>query len=57
MAIPDGFDYVVRSDPVVISHRGVIATTLRGRGAQVFLEDVELEDPQELMARPTGNHR
>ncbi len=54
---PDGFDYVVRSDQVVISHRGVIATTLRGRRAQLFLEDVESEDPQELMARLTGNYR
>lgn len=57
MPSPEGFDYVVRGDQVMISHHGRIATTLRGRRAQVFLEDVESEDPQELMARLTGNYR
>lgn len=54
---PEGFDYVVRGDQVVISHHGRTATTLRGWRAQVFLEDLESGDPQELMARLTGNYR
>lgn len=57
MPSPEGFDYVVRGDQVVIRHHGRLATTLRGRRAQGFLEDVESEDPQELMARLTGNYR
>ena len=54
---PSGFTYVRRGDDVVISHHGRAATTLRGRRALDFLEDVEVEDPQELMARLTGNYR
>ena len=54
---PDGFDYIERGDDVVITHRGKPATTLRGGRATAFLEDVEREDPQELMARLTGNYR
>lgn len=54
---PDGFEHVVRGDQVVISHHGRIATTLRGRRALAFLDDVESEDPQQLMARLTGNYR
>lgn len=57
MARPDGFDYVVRGDQVVITHHGRSATTLRGWRAQEFLEDVAAQDPQELMARLTGNYR
>lgn len=54
---PDGFDYHVQGAQVVITHHGRTATTLRGWRAQVFLEDIESEDPQELMARLTGNYR
>ncbi|USQ76932.1 hypothetical protein [Ornithinimicrobium cryptoxanthini] len=54
---PVGFGFVVRGEQVVISHHGRTATTLRGRRAQEFLEDVESHDPQELMARLTGNYR
>lgn len=54
---PNGFDYVVRGAEVLISHHGRPATTLRGRRAQEFLEDIESGDPQELMARLTGNYR
>lgn len=54
---PEGFDYVVRGDQVVISHQGRAATTLRGWRAQEFLDDVQSQDPQELMARLTGNYR
>lgn len=57
MPSPDGFDYIVRGEQVVISHHGRHATTLRGRRAQAFLQDVESEDPQHLMARLTGNYR
>jgi hypothetical protein len=54
---PHGFDFIVRGEQVVIRHHGRTATTLRGRRAQTFLDDVETEDPQELMARLTGNYR
>lgn len=57
MPTPDGFDYTVRGDEVLISHRGRPATTLRGRRAAAFLQDIESENPQELMARLTGNYR
>lgn len=54
---PQGFDYVVRGGDVLITHDGRRATTLRGARAAAFLESVEHEDPQELMARLTGNYR
>lgn len=54
---PGGFDYRHVGDAVVISHRGHRATTLRGDVATRFLADVEDGDPQELMARLTGNYK
>lgn len=58
MAGPDGFEWLRRKNgDVVISHRGRVATTLRGRRAEQFLEDVDGEDEQELMARVTGNYK
>lgn len=57
MPRPEGFEYVVRADEVVIRHHGKPATTLRGLRAQEFLDAVESGDPQELMARATGNYR
>jgi hypothetical protein len=54
---PEGFDYVERGGEVVISHHGVRATVLRGARAADFLVDVRAQDPQELMARLTGNYR
>ncbi|MFC0673677.1 hypothetical protein [Brachybacterium hainanense] len=57
MPAPQGFDYTVRGDEVVITHHGRPAGTLRGRRAADFLEDVEDGDPQEIMARMTGNYR
>lgn len=57
MPRPTGFDYDVRGDDVVITHHGQRATTLRGQRAAAFLEDVETDDAQELMARVTGNYR
>lgn len=57
MPRPEGFEFVRRGDDVVISHHGNRATVLRGRRAQEFLAEVEDGDPQELMARLTGNYR
>lgn len=54
---PEGFTYVVRGDDVVVLHRGRTATVLRGSRARDFLDDVERGDPQQLMARVTGNYR
>ncbi len=55
---PAGFEYVVRDgSEVQILHHGRVATTLRGRRAADFLEDVEAGDDQQLMARLTGNYR
>jgi len=53
----DGFAYTVRGAEVEITHHGRLATTLRGRKAERFLADVDNEDPQQLMARLTGNYR
>ncbi len=54
---PEGFVYVQRGNEVVITHHGKTATTLRGQRAAVFLDEIEAGDPQELMARLTGNYR
>ena len=53
----DGFEYRVRGDEVVVLHHGRPAVVLRGSRAAQFLAEVEREDPQELMARLTGNYR
>ncbi|WP_245734591.1 hypothetical protein [Nocardioides exalbidus] len=57
MPAPEGFDYDVRGGEVVITHHGKRATVLRGSAANRFLAEVEDDDPQELMARVTGNYR
>ncbi|MBB2890528.1 hypothetical protein [Flexivirga oryzae] len=57
MGTPQGFDYQRRGTEVLITHHGRPATTLRGRRAADFLEDVESGDAQELMARLTGNYK
>ncbi len=57
MSRAEGFAYEARGDAVVVTHHGRTATTLRGQAARRFLEDVEREDPQQLMARVTGNYR
>jgi len=54
---PSGFTYEVTGDDVLVSHRGQRATTLRGPAARQFLAQVEADDPQELMARVTGNYK
>lgn len=58
MAEASGFDYSVRKNgEVVISHHGRQATVLRGRRAEKFLADVGKRDPQQVMARVTGNYK
>jgi antitoxin (DNA-binding transcriptional repressor) of toxin-antitoxin stability system len=55
---PEGFEYDVRTGGEVrITHHGRVAATLRGATAAKFLADVGDDDPQELMARLTGNYR
>lgn len=54
---PEGFGYRVIGADVRITHRGRLATTLRGAAAARFLAEVTDDDPQELMARLTGNYR
>lgn len=58
MSVPSGFSYTVRKNgEVVITHQGRLATTLRGPKATRFLDQVQDRDPQELMARLTGNYK
>jgi hypothetical protein len=58
MAEPSGFTYVVRKNgDVVVMHQGITATVLRGRAAERFLSDIERKEPQQVMARVTGNYR
>ena len=56
---PTGFSYAVQrqGEVVVIRHRGRVAATLRAAAAARFLTEVERGDPQQLMARLTGNYR
>ena len=58
MPAPSGFTYVTRKNgEVVISHHGRVATLLRGERAAKFLKAVAEGDPQQLMARATGNYK
>ncbi|MEU6024262.1 hypothetical protein [Micromonospora sp. NPDC047134] len=55
---PEGFPYRVRKNgDVEVRHHGRPAVVLRGAAAARFLTDVETEDPQELMARVTGQYK
>ncbi|HYN95515.1 MAG TPA: hypothetical protein VES42_16835 [Pilimelia sp.] len=55
---PDGFTYRIRKNgDVELLHHGRPAGVLRGATAARFLVDVETEDPQDLMARLTGNYK
>jgi hypothetical protein len=56
---PTGFSYTVqrKGQVVVIRHHGRIAATLRSGAAARFLTEVERGDPQQLMARLTGNYK
>jgi hypothetical protein len=52
-----GFDYeITRTGEVIITHHGKRATVLRGARAQEFLDEVD-DDPQQVMARWTGNYK
>ena len=57
MPAPSGFTYEVEGTAVAIYHRGRRATVLRGSAAERFLAEVESRDPQQLMARATGNYK
>lgn len=62
MPAPTGFSWAERKNgDVVISHHQKVATILRGRKAEQFLEDVAGDGSdggdQELMARLTGNYK
>jgi hypothetical protein len=57
MARARGFEFFERGGDVVITHHGRKAETLRGDVAARFLEDVEQGDPQQVMARVTGNYK
>ncbi len=54
---PHGFEYQMIGGDVVIRHHGRQATTLRAGAAERILLDVKTQDPQELMARLTGNYK
>ena len=55
---PSGFSFRVRRNgDVELLHRDRPAGVLRGAAAARFLVDVDQEDPQELMARLTGNYK
>lgn len=55
--VPSDFEFVQRGDRVEIRHRGRLAATLRKAAALRFLSDIERGDPQQVMARVTGNYK
>lgn len=60
MGEPSGFDWTQRKNgEVVVTHHGRVATVLRNRKADDFLDTVGGGDraDQELMARVTGNYK
>lgn len=57
MGAPTGFAFEMRGEDIVITHHGKRATVLRGSRAADFLLAVERGEPQQLMARVTGNYR
>ncbi|MEV4758388.1 hypothetical protein AB0J86_25170 [Micromonospora sp. NPDC049559] len=55
---PEGFTYRLRKNgDVELLHHGRPAGVLRGAAARRFLADLADGDPQELMARLTGNYK
>ncbi|BDV30334.1 hypothetical protein Microterr_09940 [Microbacterium terricola] len=54
---PNGFEFTVRGEHVEIRHHGRVAATLRKSAAAKFLDDVQRDDPQHVMARVTGNYK
>jgi hypothetical protein len=58
MAAPSDFDWTQRKNgDVVITHHGRIATVLRGDAAADFVSEIDSGDPQQLMARATGDYK
>lgn len=58
MPAKTGFSYATRKNgEVVISRHGRVATMLRGERAAKFLKGVAEGDPQQVMARATGNYK
>lgn len=53
-----GFSYRVRSSgEIAIEREGREVTVLRGAAATKFLRKVQTSDPQQVMARVTGNYK
>lgn len=53
-----GFSYRVRSSgEIAIERDGREITVLRGGAATKFLRRVQTSDPQQVMARVTGNYK
>ncbi len=57
MGDASGFAFSQRGDAIVITHRGKKAVTLRGSAAARFLDDVKRGNPQQVMARVTGDYK
>ena len=58
MGKPVGFEWTQRKNgDVVVTHHARVAAILRGRAAVEFVSDVGRGDPQEVMARVTGNYK
>ena len=58
MGKPDGFEWTQRKNgDVVVTHHARPAAILRGSAAIKFVADVGRGDPQEVMARVTGNYK
>ena len=58
MPAPSGFEWAARKNgDIVITHRGRPAVTLRGQRAEAFRTEIVENDPQDVMARATGNYR
>jgi hypothetical protein len=58
MGKPGGFEWTQRkSGDVVVTHHARVAAILRGKAAIKFVSDVARGDPQEVMARVTGNYK
>ena len=55
---PGEFDYLTSGDREVrVTRGGRVVTVLRGGAATRFLAEVARGDPQQVMARVTGNYR